>query len=462
MRKWISVIAVSALVLAVGGPLRAESLGDALAQAYLNSNLLDQQRAVLRASDEDAASAMATLRPVVDFTVNGFWRKYDNAAAVPGLLPTANYETSGATAQLAASMLIYGGGRSKIGLEIARESVLSTRAALINVEQQVLLDAVSAYVDMQTQGEILALRQANVRLITKQLRVARERFDLGDTTQTDISLAQARLAGAQSALASAEAARQIAVERYKAATGTTPGKLARLPKSPKLPGSMDEAITMARQNHPLVIQSRHLSRIGELQVDLARALSGPTITGQVGIEENLNTGIDNSFANLSFKQTLYAGGDKSADYRKAVAQKDAAASGLLQTQLSVGEGVARAWANLSAATLAVEAGDLQVRAAQQALDGVQEEAELGAKTTLDVLNAEQEAMSARVQRVQASASRYVLAYQVLAATGRLTAENLGLGVPIYDPKIYSDAVKKAPLTSPQGKKLDRILKKIGN
>lgn len=462
MRKWISVIAVSAMSLAVAAPLRAESLGDALAQAYLNSNLLDQQRAVLRAADEDAAGAMATLRPVIDFTVNGFWRKYNNGTVVAGQFPTPNFETSGATAQLAASMLIYGGGRSKLGLDIARESVMATRAALVNVEQQVLLDAVSAYVDMQTQGEIVALRQANVRLITKQLRVARERFDLGDSTQTDISLAQARLAGAQSALASAEASRVIAVERYKATTGNAPGRLDRLPKTPKLPGSMDEAIAMARQNHPLVIQSRHLSRIGELQVEMAKALSGPTLSGQVGIEQNLTTGVDNAFANLGFKQTLYAGGGNSSDYRKALAQKEAAAAGLLQTQLAVGEGVARAWANLVAASLAVEAGDLQVRAAQQALDGVQEEADLGAKTTLDVLNAEQEAMSARVQRIQASASRYVLTYQVLAATGRLTAENLGLGVPIYDPTVYHNEVKSAPVTSPQGKKLDRIRKKIGN
>lgn len=461
MRKWISVIAVSALALAYAGPARTETLGDALAQAYLNSNLLDQQRAVLRAADEDAAGAMATLRPVIDFTVNGYWRKYDNAAA-SSTLPTPNFETSGATATLAASMLIYGGGRSKLGLEIARESVMATRAALVNVEQQVLLDAVSAYVDLQTQGEIVALRQANVRLITKQLRVVRERFELGDTTETDISLTQARLAGAQSALASAVAARQIAVERYKVTTGQAPNKLARLPKPPKLPGDLDQAIAMARQSHPLVTQARHWARITELQVDLAKALSGPTITGQVGVEENLTTGVGNSFANLGFKQTLYAGGGNSSDYRKALAQKEASAAGLLQTQLSVGEGVARAWSNLAAASLAVEAGDLQVRAAEQALDGVQEEAELGAKTTLDVLNAEQEAMNARVQRVQAAASRYVLAYQVLAATGRLTAENLGLGVPIYDPTVYHDAVKSAPVTSPQGKALDRIMKKIGN
>jgi outer membrane protein len=462
MRRLFSVIVVTALALVHAGPSRAETLGDALAQAYLNSNLLDQQRAVLRASDEDSAGAMATLRPVVDFTINGFWRKYNNTSVAPGLFPTPNFETSGATAQLAASMLIYGGGRSKLGLEIARESVMATRAALINVEQEVLLGAVSAYVDLQLQGEIVALRRANVRLITKQLRVARERFELGDATQTDISLAQARLAGGQSALASAEAANQIAAERFKAATGKAPGSLSRLPKAPKLPGTLDEAIALARQNHPLVIQSRHLSRIGELQVDLADALAGPILSAQIGVEENLNSGVDNTFANLGFKQTLYAGGVNSSDSRKALAQKEAAASGLLQTQLSVGEGVARAWANLGAASLAVQAGDLQVRAAQQTLDGVQEELSLGAKTTLDVLNAEQEAMNARVQRLQAAASSYVLAYQVLATTGRLTAENLGLGVPIYDPKIYHDAVKSAPISSPQGKKLDRIKKKIGN
>jgi outer membrane protein len=348
-----------------------------------------------------------------------------------------------------------------MGVDLAHEVVLATRAGLINVEQSVLLDAVSAYVDLRLQSEIVALREANTRLITKQLRAAKDRFDVGEVTLTDVSVADARLAAANAGLAAAQGTLSIARERYKAAVGNYPGALARLPKTPSVPKSLDAARAVAQQNHPFVLQSQHQAKIADLQVAMAKAAYGPTLSGSIGVSED-DTGLGNANAGLQLKQTVYGGGGTSALYRKALAQKESAAAGLLQTSLSVGENVGRAWAGLAVANASIAAGGAQVEAAQKAFDGVSEEANLGSRTTLDVLNAEQELLSARASKLESEASRYVGVYQLLSAMGQLTADKLNLGIPTYDAEAYGNAVKNAPATSAQGAALDRILSKIVN
>jgi outer membrane protein len=150
----------------------------------------------------------------------------------------------------------------------------------------------------------------------------------------------------------------------------------------------------------------------------------------------------------------------SALYRQSLAQKEAAEANLHQSVVLVSQAAGNAWTNLSVANASIQAGNLQVTATQKAFDGVREEAKLGARTTLDVLNAEQDLLNARASRLQAEASRYVGVYQVLAATGQLTASRLNLGIATFDPEAYYNAVKTAPATSTQGKKLDRIMSKI--
>jgi outer membrane protein len=160
-------------------------------------------------------------------------------------------------------------------------------------------------------------------------------------------------------------------------------------------------------------------------------------------------------------QTLYAGGRLSSIYRQALAGRDQARAGLHQTVAQIGQGVGAAWANLTAASASIEASDRQVRAAQTAFEGVREEARLGARTTLDVLDAEQDLLAARTNRVSAEATRVVQVYALLSAMGLLTADHLGLGIPTYDPAAYYNAVKDAPATSAQGRALDRVLEAIG-
>jgi outer membrane protein len=457
MRTWLKSVAFAVFGLVATPGVQAETLADALVAAYKNSNLLDQNRAVLRAADEDVAIAVSSLRPVVSYVAQAGWQRAD----VTGLLGPSVVEELSASLSLSAEMTLFDFGRRKLDIAIARESVLATRQALIDVEQNVLLATVRAYVDVRLAQEVVALRQSNLRLITQELRAAQDRFDVGEITKTDVSIAEARLAASRAALAAAEGDLMIARESYKASTGAYPGALAPLPRAPALPRRMEEAQDVARATHPLIRQAQHQVTVADLQVEAAKAERRPTIGAGITLRTDDDDQQSQNYG-LTMSQTLYAGGRLSALQRKALAGKDAARASLQQTAVGVLENVGVAWANLAVAGASIEASDLQIRAAQAAFDGVREEAAAGTRTTLDVLDAEQELLDARNARLQAEAQRYVAVYQVLATMGLLTVDHLQLGIPTYDPEAYYGAVKKAPSHSAQGKKLDRILEKIGN
>jgi outer membrane protein len=450
------------MVLAVAGVLSAplagaETLTDALIAAYRNSNLLDQNRAVLRAADEDFATAVSTLRPVIAYTAQAGWLRTD----VKTRLGTQVVEGTSASLTLSAEMVLFDFGRNRLGIEIARASVLATRQALVQVEQQVLLAAVRAYVEVKVAGELVINQQSNVRLITEELRAAEARFEVGEATRTNVAIAEARLAGSRASLASAEGSLMVARENYKAATGAYPGNLAALPTLPALPRTLEEAQTIARTTNPSIRQAQHLVTAAELQLSLAEAQRMPSIGGGASLATD-DLGIDSQRLGLTMRQTLYAGGSLSSLQRRAIAGKDRANAALMQTAVDVMELVGVAWANLQVQGASIVATEEQVKAAQTAFDGVRQEAEVGARTTLDVLDAEQELLDARNDRLRAQALRYVGVYQVLATMGLLTVDHLQLGIPTYDPEAYFNAVKNAPSHSVQGKKLDRILEKIGN
>lgn len=463
MRKYLKVFGFVAGLALTPAAVQGETLADALVSAYKTSNLMDQNQAVLRAADEDAAIAMANLRPVIQYTAS-YGR---NVTQLTASGTTLSAFTS-AGFEITASVVIWAGGRGKMLLEVAREQVLSTRAALVNVEQQVLLSAVSAYVDVRLQQEIVALRESNVRVITQEQRAARDRFEVGEVTQTDVSLAEAALAASKANLAAAQGALMVARERFKATVGHYPGKLAALPKTPSIPKTLEEAKSVAERSHPVVTQAQHQVKAADLNVKIAATSFEPTFSGNVSLghsfEGQRSGDIDNTDYGLGLQmsQTFYAGGKNAATYRQALAGKEQAQAGLLQTVVQVSEGVGQAWAQLAVAHASIEAGRQQVQASQKAFDGVREEAKLGARTTLDVLNAEQDLLSARASRLEAEANRYVGIYQVLSSMGLLTADHLGLGVPSFDPEAYYKAVKDAPAHSAQGKALDRILKSIGD
>ncbi len=450
MRQTIGAIlgAAMALAVTVAAPARADTLADTLIAAYRNSNLLEMNRAVLRAADEDVAQAVSTLRPTL--TLSG-GLSYSNQ----------RLDELSASLSLQAQMTLLDFGRNALAIEAAKESVMATRWSLVNAEQQVLLNAVRAYIGVRLNLDIVALREANLRLITQELRAAEDRFEVGEITRTDVALAEARLAASRSDLVAAQGDLAIARETFQLAVGRPPGALTGVVRLPRIPATLEEARRIGQQGHPLVRQAQHQVTIADLSVSRAQANTRPTLSITAGRSWSDGGGNPGDSIGLSFNQTLYAGGRLSSLYRQALAGRDRARAGLHQTVAEVSLGVGEAWANLSVARATIEAADRQIRAAQTAFESVREEARLGARTTLDVLDAEQELLAARTSRLSAEATQVVQAYTLLAAMGLLTVDHLDLGIPTYDPAAYYNAVKGAPATSTQGKRLDRVLEAIG-
>lgn len=437
---------------------RAETLADALIAAYRNSNLLEQNRAVLRAADEDVAVAVSALRPVVAYAAQA---GYARAAFLNPLGGTSVNEGLSASIALTADLTLLDFGRNALAIDVAKESVLATREALVAVEQGVLLAAVRAYVDVGLAQEIVALRQSNLRLITQELRASQDRFEVGEITRTDVSIAEARLAASRAALAAAEGDLMVARESYKVATGAYPGRLARLPPTPKTARSAADAQAVAERTNPSIRQAQHEVAVADLNVARAKASMKPSLSARASVSVD-NDGLDAQSLGLNLSQTLYAGGRLSALYRQSLSGRDASRAGLHQTALLVAQSVGNAWSALLVSAASIEASGLQITAAQTAFEGVRDEAALGARTTLDVLDTEQDLLDARASRLQAEAQRYTGVYVLLSTMGLLTADHLKLGIPTFDPAGYYNAVKRAPATSAQGRRLDKILEKIGN
>lgn len=461
----------AALLLALGtaAPARAETLADALIAAYQNSDLLDQNRALLRAADEDVASAVAQhLRPVINFVIGGGqWKRNRGSDNQGGIASAGGW--SPPSLQLTAEMTLYDSGRGRLSIESAKEAVLATRAALVDIEQNVLIQAVQAYVNVKLASEVLFLRQSNIRLVTEESRAARERFEVGENTRTDVAVAEARLAQARADLAAAEGDLVQARASYELAVGHAPEGISTLPRSPALPGSVEEAIALARRGHPAIARAQHEAKAAEFGLQRAVRQSQPTIGANVTATDSTGAPMQSSdypadsqsfTLGLTYSQTLYSGGQLSAIHRRAIAQLEAARAGVLQRSRQVEQGVAEAWSNLQVASLQIDATNRQVAAAREAFEGLREEARLGARTVLEVLNAEQDLLNAQVANAQAVAERDFGAYVVLQSMGLLTVDHLELGIPTYDAAAYYRAVKDAPIHTPYGRKLDRILRSV--
>jgi outer membrane protein len=457
------MLLAGAMALATPIAALADNLADALAGAYEYSGLLEQNRALLRAADEDVATALSVLRPVIDFTASV--SRSLNETQSNNVVVTDRQVTSSALA-LSATWLLFDNGRSRFNSQAAKELVLATRASLLSIEQQVLLRAVVAYMNVVRANEFVALRQNNERLLIQELRAAQDRFEVGEVTRTDVALAEARLAEARSNLASAQGDLINAEQEYLAVVGRLPGRLASPPSLPARPASIEAGQAVALRRHPDLLQAQHQVAATELTVMAQDAALGPRIslTGDLSVSESHRDVSDSETASvsLSVSQRLYQGGALAAEVRRAMANRDAARASLLVVQDVIEQNVATAMVAFQVARATIEATDRQIRAAEVAFRGVREEATLGARTTLDVLDAEQELLDARAARIAAQSNLNVAAYQILAAQGALTAQNLGLRVQIYDPAAYYNQVKDGPARlSPQGRQLDKVLRRLG-
>jgi outer membrane protein len=443
-----------AVAAAAPGIAGADTLRAAMADAYISSPLLEQNRFLLRIDDEGVAQAVAQLRPTLSFVAS------TNRDLVA--------DTTTGTASLVAEWVLYAGNSRRLGIEAARETVLAARQGLVSVEQQVLLDAVTAYLNVWRDLQVVNVREANVRVVTQQLRAARDRFEVGEDTRTDVAQAEARLAQARSALAAAHGQLQISRELFALAVGRHPGSLSGPGALPGLPRSEAEADGLARQNSPSILRLQHEVRATEIALEIARAAYRPTISLDGSVSNTFqapNPAFEGEGASigLTLRQPIYRGGQLASQERQALAQSAAVRAALnQQTRINV-QIMGNAWAQLRIANAQIQAADQQISAAQLAFEGVREEASLGARTTLDVLDAEQDVLDARISRIEAQTSLYSAAYSILAAGGLLTVEHLDLDVPGYDPAAYSDLVSGAPARVPsvQGDRLDRILERVG-
>ena len=461
---WKQGMMAAALALLLGNalPAGAESLTDALISAYKTSDLLEQNRAVLRAADEDVAIEVSSLKPVLSFLSQATFFSRNNTLVQRSVFGPRVQETSSLSGamQISAELTLYDYGRTRFAIAAAKETVLATREALVNVEQRVLLQAVSAYMNLRSRVEFVVLRQRNVGVIERELRAAQDRFEVGEVTRTDVALAEARLAAARSNLAAAQGDLAVAREDYNAAIGHYPGNLAAPPPSPATAASVDAAKAIAQQTHPLIRQGQRSVTVADLNVARAQAGRGPTLTAGLSLGLDQDRAVSQQ-AQLSYRQTLYAGGQLVAVLRKARANAEAQRASLHNVVVGVQQDVGTAWAQLAVARAQIQASDLQIAAARIAFDGVKEEATLGARTTLDVLDAEQALLDAEVNRIVAENTRYVAVYSLLSAMGLMTVDHLKLGIPTYDPAVHYNAVKSAPAFSTQGEKLDRVLRTLG-
>ena len=426
-----------------------DTLTGAMVSAYNTSGLLEQNRAVLRAADEDVATAASQLAPVVSWASSASHSGSD----------ISSFDTSGSIS-LEADYTLYDGGKSNLGLEAAKFSVLATRSKLVSIEQNVLFEAVTAYLGVIRETENVVLRENNLSVISEELRAANDRFEVGEITKTDVALAEARLAASNSALAVAKGSYEKAVASYVSAIGEKPGSLEYPNFIPEVPNSLESAIAIALTEHPSIEELKNLIKVSEINSKIADLSTGFTISLGSSLsldEEGETTG---SFS-ISASGPIFSGGKLYSSSRKKIALKEQTLARLYSSKISIEQNVTNAFSSLKVAQAAKSAAEEQIRASEVALTGVKEEAILGARTTLDVLNAEKDLLDARMQLISAKVDENLSLYRLLLQIGRLTADYLGLPVRQYDVKKYYDLVKNSPASKTKsGRELNTILKSL--
>ena len=428
----------------------AQTLQEALAAAYANNPALLAARAQLRAVDENLPQALAGWRPSVTFSGAGGYTDTSLRRRANGPDgPFSNFvESERNTANMTGAITqpIYRGGRTVAGTRRAENQIYAQRSRLIATEQQVLLDSVASYVAVIRDSEVVRLNTNNVQVLMRQLQATNERFRVGEITRTDVAQAESRLAGARASLEQADGNRESARAVFQRLIGMAPNRVS--PPQPLIPPvrSAQEAVQKASSNNPTVIAAMFDEAAAIENIDLQFGALLPSVSVQSqtfrldGSTErgSRQTGTQVT-ANLSVP--LYQGGAEHSLVRQARQSAQQQRQVVEDARRVAGQQAAQAWETLRTARAQVESVRAQIRAQEIALDGVQREAVVGSRTTLDVLNAEQELLNARVSLVQALAKLVDASYALTATIGRLTAQDLGLPVHLYDPKAYHQAVR---------------------
>jgi outer membrane protein len=459
------VAAADPVVEPVMSPLGTEpagkpslTLAEALAVAYETNPQLAAQQASLRATDEGVAIANAGWRPTISAGGTYAYQQYFfNAIPVgsfPGQTgPISTVSAHPAQAAITITQPILRGGRTIAQIGRAKALVRAGRAQLLAAEQTVLLSAATSYMDVVRDTAILGLRQHNVELLQKQAYATQAQFNAGALTRTDVAQSQARLAVAQSDLTSAQSQLAISRANFMQAIGRPPETLENEPAlPPALPTGVDDSITLALKQNPSLVQARENEIAASYSVDDALGALLPTLSvqGQYGLSQGAlispfgtaQVGGGSTTHALTVTGTLnvplYQGGAEEASLRQAKELHAQAQLNVSVSDLQVRDAVASAWATFEAAEASIASNEASERANEIAFEGVSKEQQVGGRTILDVLNAEQELLNAAVAVVTAKRNAEVAAFQVLAAAGTLTAKDLGLKVKLYDPLQHYD------------------------
>ena len=451
VRKQV-LLSVSLMSLALVAPslalvtsARAESMSGALAKSYAYSPDLNQQRAATRAADETVPRATAGWRPTVTATSSvgvattktvdhGFVKQDGNT------LPRVN--------SISLTQTLYNGGRTGNTVLQAESTVMQARETLRQSEQDLLSSGSTAYMNVLRDTALLELQNNNVEVLQQQLKQTEDRFQVGEVTRTDVAQAQASLAQGQASAAGARFNLQNSIAVYRQVIGEQPRNLepARAVES-LLPRSLDAALASSQKDHPKIQAALHAVDVAALNVTVQEGALLPTVsaTGQASVLRepngfpNYQTKSYSAVASLSVP--LYDGGTTYAGVRQA---KELLGQARLQADLqreTVRSAVIAAWGGFQTTKLQIQSYQAQVRANEIALEGVREEAKVGQRTTLDVLNAQQTLLNSRVSLVTSQRDQVVASYLLLAAVGQLSASTLGLRVATYDPTVHFDQVK---------------------
>lgn len=443
-----NILAATALAVVIAGVSEghAQSLTDALSSAYSNNPTLLAQRASLRAVDEGVPQALSNWRPTIEAS-GDFTRSNTFNSSRTGGNTSAVRSPRGI--DLTISQPLFRGFRNRASLNAAENSIKAARNRLLNVEQQILLDAATAYMGVVRDQAILELNIGNEQVLRRQLEAAEDRFQVGEITRTDVSQAKARLAGATADRIQAEGSLETSRATYLKIVGAAPGKLVRpADKSKDMPAHKLAALSMAEKVHPTVKAAIYDERAARDNVKETEGELLPTLSLNGTMSYDLESSSDTSESSersigATLSVPLYQSGSVYSRIRQA--KQTAGQQRLLidQATRDVIEEAAQAWQALVTARARIASFQAQVRANEIALEGVQREAAVGSRTVLDTLDAEQELLDAKVNLVGAQRDETVANFWVKATTGQLTAKHLGLDVKIYDPfKHYNETREK--------------------
>jgi len=443
---------VSGGLFAGAGDAQAETLRDALVAAYGSNPDLQSERARLRATDEQIPQALSGWRPSVvasgsfgsvtsDSEIAGI-----SGFAIPGVSGSNKTTVDPLTTALTITQPVFNGGQTLFGTRQAEASVMAGREVLRDAEQSTLLDVVTAFMDVLRDDAVVSLREKNVEVLQRQREAAQDRFDVGEITRTDVAQSEARLSGSNSNLISAQGALTRSRAAYERVVGHRPGDLEQQEALPAVPTSEEEAMAIALENNPILLSTRHAERASAQAVKVAKGALLPSVSLQAEYQyaEDPSSSVsrtEQTTATARLSVPLFQGGAVYSRVREAKQTNSQNRLQIASAQRQVEEAVANSWELLRTAQARLVSDQEQVTANEIALEGVQQEAQVGSRTTLDVLDAEQELLDARVALVGAERDESVAIFTLLSAVGRLSAQGLGLQTDYYDPEDNLDDVR---------------------